>query len=258
MTKVYRRTSLPVLDNSKSVQNPDLLNLADKNYAATILRYANLVLQFPQLKTKEKTIVAAINELKAASGYKLKPAGYAGDTDNLGGIFVGDGLSITEEGILSANVQDIPIASEDTLGGVKVGQNLAITSDGILSATGSELIPATSETLGGIKVGEHLNITTDGKLSVDEEIATTGIHTTTSILIASDWDSEAFSQTITVSGITQTCGILVSANPQYIADYCNFGIFADSQGENVITFMCNEIPDVDIEINIAYWEDDTE
>lgn len=258
MTKVIKKPSMPVLQNSNTVTDPDLPNIADRNYTSTILRYANLVLQFPQLKTKEKTIVAAINELKAASGYKLKPAGYAGDTANLGGIFVGDGLSITEEGILSANVQDIPIASEDILGGVKVGQNLTITSDGILSATGSELIPATSETLGGIKVGDHLNITTDGKLSVDEEIATTGIHTTTSILIASDWDSEAFSQTITVSGITQTCGILVSANPQYIADYCNFGIFADSQGENVITFMCNEIPDVDIEINIAYWEDDTE
>ena len=50
--------------------------------------------------------------------------------DTLGGVKVGDGLTITE-GVLSAD--PIPTASADTLGGVKVGDGLTITA-GVLSA----------------------------------------------------------------------------------------------------------------------------
>lgn len=64
----------------------------------------------------------------------------------------------------------LPIASSSRLGGIKVGQNLSIASDGTLSATGGGggsyvLPPATSETLGGIKVGQNLTIADDGTLS---------------------------------------------------------------------------------------------
>lgn len=64
MTKVNGRQSLPALDNSKSVKNPDLLNIADKNYTDTILKYGGLATKFPQLETDAKTLVGAINELK--------------------------------------------------------------------------------------------------------------------------------------------------------------------------------------------------
>lgn len=62
----------------------------------------------------------------------------------------------------------LPIASETTLGGIKVGNNLSITQDGTLSAVGGEysLPVASSTTLGGIKVGEKLSIT-NGVLSAD-------------------------------------------------------------------------------------------
>ena len=54
----------------------------------------------------------------------------------------------------------LPIATETTLGGIKVGQHLSIEDDGTLNA---DEIPytlptATSETLGGIKVGNGLSI----------------------------------------------------------------------------------------------------
>ena len=71
MTKVPGRQSLPALDNSRSVKNPDLLNIADKNYASTIMRYSNLALLFSQLETKDKHIVGAINEVKSLNDTKL-------------------------------------------------------------------------------------------------------------------------------------------------------------------------------------------
>lgn len=58
-----KKKVLPALHESEKVTNPDLPNVGDSNYTATILKYANLALKFPQLDTDAKTIVAAINEL---------------------------------------------------------------------------------------------------------------------------------------------------------------------------------------------------
>lgn len=104
----------------------------------------------------------------------------------LGGIKVGNNLSITEDGTLNADDQggggsgepyELPVASSSTLGGIKVGQNLTITEDGTLNADNQgggsgesyELPVASSATLGGIKVGQNLSITEDGTLSADEQ-----------------------------------------------------------------------------------------
>ena len=64
----------------------------------------------------------------------------------------------------------IPVASSTVLGGIKVGENLTITEDGVLSASGSggdsyTLPAATATTLGGIKVGNNLSIAEDGTLT---------------------------------------------------------------------------------------------
>lgn len=63
---------------------------------------------------------------------------------------------------------ELPTASANTLGGVKVGENLSIDANGVLSASGgsSYTLPvASSNTLGGIKVGSGLSIENDGTLS---------------------------------------------------------------------------------------------
>lgn len=62
----------------------------------------------------------------------------------------------------------LPAATSDTLGGIKVGENLTVEADGTLNAqAGSqyELPPATAETLGGIKVGQNLTVEADGTLN---------------------------------------------------------------------------------------------
>lgn len=66
-----------------------------------------------------------------------------GDIDNLqmnkqNKLTAGSGITIDADNVISATggVVDLPIASNTTLGGIKVGENLTISEDGTLSATG--------------------------------------------------------------------------------------------------------------------------
>ena len=62
----------------------------------------------------------------------------------------------------------LPTASADTLGGVKIGDNLSIDGSGVLSAVASlyELPTASADTLGGVKIGSGITIT-DGVISIE-------------------------------------------------------------------------------------------
>lgn len=83
-----------------------------------------------------------------ASAYTLPPA----TTTTLGGIIVGDNLSIDSNGALSTHAPyTLPNASVTTLGGIRVGNNLSIDSNGTLSAT-------------AYTAGDGINIT-DGVIS---------------------------------------------------------------------------------------------
>lgn len=64
----------------------------------------------------------------------------------------------------------LPTATSSRLGGIKVGENLTVKEDGTLNAQaggggGYTLPPATTSTLGGIIVGDNLSIDEDGRLS---------------------------------------------------------------------------------------------
>ena len=101
--------------------------------------------------------------------YTLPPA-----TDStLGGIIVGNNLTITPEGVLSATGGGtpyvLPIASDTTLGGIKVGNNLSIDPiTGVLSATGGG---------GGVTVDDHIDGTSENpvqnkviKVALDDKL----------------------------------------------------------------------------------------
>lgn len=89
----------------------------------------------------------------------------------LGGIKVGNNLSIDQNGILSAEAgtYSLPTATALRLGGIKVGNGLTVQEDGTLSATGGGgsyvLPPATSGSLGGVIVGSGLSVDGNGVLS---------------------------------------------------------------------------------------------
>lgn len=65
----------------------------------------------------------------------------------------------------------LPIASAEVLGGIKIGDNITISEDGKISAPAPtpeyNLPVASAEVLGGIKIGEGLNITEEGILSAN-------------------------------------------------------------------------------------------
>ncbi len=83
----------------------------------------------------------------------------------LGGVKVGSGLSVTEDGTLSAGEgYALPAATTTKLGGVKVGANLSVTADGTLSAGAYTLPTATSSRLGGVKAGWGISVSGDGTI----------------------------------------------------------------------------------------------
>ena len=88
----------------------------------------------------------------------------------LGGVKVGDNLSIDGNGALSgAAPYSLPPASASTLGGIKVGSNLNIDNEGVLSGNAPYSLPTASDTtLGGVKVGSNLTIN-NGVLSIAPE-----------------------------------------------------------------------------------------
>lgn len=124
-----------------------------------------------------------------------------GDIDNLqmnkqNKLTAGTGITIDADNVISATggVVDLPIASSTTLGGIKVGENLTISEDGTLSATGGggggtgDVSAAGNNTftgentfngvvnLNGVSTAE--NLTVKGNLTSNGEINAASIKTT--------------------------------------------------------------------------------
>jgi uncharacterized membrane protein YedE/YeeE len=122
------------------------------------------------LPTASGAVIGGIrvgNNLSILDGVLSAPSPYTLPTASgvvIGGIRVGNNLSIDASGILSVPSYTLPIASDAVIGGVRVGANLSIT-DGVLSAPPPYTLPtASGAVIGGIRVGNNLSIT-DGVLS---------------------------------------------------------------------------------------------
>ena len=116
--------------------------------------------QFPTI-TAEDTIngVSAINNLASAVDTALKS--------------VDDKASGGEAYVL-------PPATTSTLGGVIIGDNLSVDGSGRVSATAGQtyvLPAATTSALGGVKIGTGVSVTADGTISVNTTWLTQQINT---------------------------------------------------------------------------------
>lgn len=89
--------------------------------------------------------------------YELPPA----DINTLGGVIVGDNLTVDATGKISTHAPYVlPKSDTNTLGGVKVGATLDVADDGTLN------VPhATAERAGVIKAGDNINIGADGTIN---------------------------------------------------------------------------------------------
>jgi hypothetical protein len=92
------------------------------------------------------------------------------DTNNDINVKLGTGLSFDSNGAIEATAQPLAPATTTTLGGVIVGSGLSVDQDGVLSASGGggSISPATTTTLGGVIVGDGLSVDQYGEISVDE------------------------------------------------------------------------------------------
>jgi hypothetical protein len=97
----------------------------------------------------------------------------------LGGIKIGQGLSIDANGVVSAAQQYVlPVANANTLGGVRIGTGLQVDSNGVISAAVSQpysLPVASTGSLGGIKVdGTTVVIDANGVISAVSSVPAGG------------------------------------------------------------------------------------
>lgn len=65
----------------------------------------------------------------------------------------------------------LPTATADRLGGVKVGSGVTVQEDGTISVYAYELPTASASTLGGVKIGSGITVQEDGTISVSSAIA---------------------------------------------------------------------------------------
>lgn len=75
--------------------------------------------------------------------------------ENLGGVIIGNGLTIDAGGVVSAYTYTLPTASSLKKGGIKIGDGLTMIGES-LNADGYDLPTASKVTKGGIKVGAGL------------------------------------------------------------------------------------------------------
>lgn len=139
-------------------------------------------------------IVGDMNALANATDAALKKVEQGGldpyelptaTRSRLGGVIVGDGLSITSGGVLSTVSQGggggtatLPVATAVTLGGVKIGSGVTVTADGTISVPASSSIEDGSVTstkiASGAVTSEKLGASAVTTVKIDNGAVTEG------------------------------------------------------------------------------------
>lgn len=146
--------------------NKDLLTAVFQNIVPATFEdsqtYLEQLLEVQKVLNEVVDVVNGIVE-SGGSGYILEPA----TSQKLGGVKIGEGVNVAEDGTISVDVPDIPeipeyelpIANDERLGGVIIGDGIDVDLNGRISVTlpdnpdnpEYELPIATESTLGGVK-----------------------------------------------------------------------------------------------------------
>ena len=103
-----------------------------------------------------------------------------------------------------------------------------ITASGMLKGTGASVVAATAGT--------------------DYALPANGVTVT---LTVAGWDADALTQTVSVSGATDTNVKVVSPAPASVDEYAACGVKAAAEGAGTIIFACTTAPENDLTVNIA-------
>lgn len=74
------------------------------------------------------------------------------------------------------------------------------------------------------------------------------IETATVTLAVADWSGN--SQTVTVLGVTADNAVIATPSPASTPAYVEAGCLCVAQGEDTLTFTCEQTPSSDLEINV--------
>lgn len=157
-------------------------------------------------------------------GYDLPKA----TASSLGGVKVGEGVSVSADGTISVNTGTpyiLTTATRTVLGGIKVGAGINLSTDGTISVTTGAfaLQTATSVVLGGVKVGTGIDAAIDGtitlapatasavggvKIGSGIEVSTSGtISVSTGLSLASSLTGSTLASNVTASSLVSV-GVL--------------------------------------------------
>ena len=103
-----------------------------------------------------------------------------------------------------------------------------ITAQGLLKGTGTSVVAAQAGT--------------DYALPANSVTVT---------LTVAGWDVDALTQTVSVSGATDTNVKVVSPAPASVDEYAACGVKAAAEGVGTITFACTTAPENDLMVNVA-------
>ena len=123
------------------------------------------------------------NGLSVGGGVLSVPPAPVATTTSTGVVKAGTGINIAGDGTISATTATqyyLPTATNVTLGGVKIGAGVNITNGVISVTTGAfALQTATNTILGGVEIGANINITSSGTISVSAPYSLPTASTTT-------------------------------------------------------------------------------
>jgi len=182
------------------------------------------------------------------------------DGNILGGIKVGARLSITPDGVLSADpgAYTLPAATSNTLGGIRVGTGLSISGNGILSSTITQYtLPTASDTvLGGIKIGQRLTIT-NGVLDADLQVGSVAQLTNNGHVVSLNstgrlflpTSGSAFSSELFADASANT--VIYTTNNLYVRAIKIF-VFAEKIINGYESQACEIVSTIDQNANVIY------
>ena len=169
----------------------------------------------------ERAVVTPSQLADALSQYLVSPDGSVKIVQNAENSLT----ELTAKGGLT----DLPIASADTLGAVKIGENLSITEDGTLTANDSNYIKNSQVSKGGLGYGVYLNSTNGNKLDTVQPIFNTfdGALETHSILYlkAATYSASEPADEDMVSNWTDNNGVFTgyTSDTGFISGHARFG-----------------------------------
>lgn len=139
----------------------------------------------------------------------FKPVATSGDyNDLINKLKPGKDVSISEDNTISIAIDSdsyvLPAATTTTLGGIIVGDRLSIDDTGKLVATYTYTLPtASSSALGGVKIGSNITLANGGTISITKANVTSALGvdpTTTYVKKAGDTMTGALTNSSTISG----------------------------------------------------------